>query len=92
MRVDVSKYPDYSMIIKKPMSLEQVRKKLYEVKYANIHEFAKDVRLIWANARTYNPAINPVHCWAKQYSGIFESLYKRASPVTVICKIDNINP
>jgi len=80
--VDVSKYPDYSMIIKKPMSLEQVRKKLYEVKYSNIHEFAKDVRLIWANARTYNPAINPVHCWAKQYSGIFESLYKRASPTS----------
>lgn len=65
--------PDYFDIIKNPMDLGTVKKKLTNRQYASIDEFAADVRLTFSNALTYNPPGNPVHGVAEELSGIFES-------------------
>lgn len=82
--VDVTKYTDYLTVVKKPMCMETVREKLYGGKYATIHQFAKELRLVFANARVYNPQGNPVHNWAVQYSDVFEDLYRRATSHSAI--------
>lgn len=46
--------PDYPEIIKKPMDLDSVRKKLSNNIYSNTTQFAEDLRLIWSNAKCYN--------------------------------------
>ena len=46
------KLPDYHNIIKKPMDLGTVKSKLQALKYLDMHAFAEDVRLVFANART----------------------------------------
>lgn len=46
--------PDYVEIIKEPMDLGTVQENLTGKKYAQHEDFAKDVRLIFRNAMTYN--------------------------------------
>ena len=45
---------DYPQVIKKPMDLALVKKKINEGKYKSIHDAADDVRMIWKNCMTYN--------------------------------------
>ena len=45
---------NYPLIIKRPMDLSTVRKKLKGNKYSNISEALSDLTLIWENCRTYN--------------------------------------
>jgi hypothetical protein len=68
--------PDYFDVIKNPMDLGTVKKKLTNSQYANLDEFAADVRLTFSNAMTYNPPGNQVHTVAEQLNGIFESEWK----------------
>ncbi|KAL9644512.1 hypothetical protein ABK040_009376 [Willaertia magna] len=46
--------PDYFDIIKNPMDLGTVEKKLKNEAYSTIEHFLDDVRLIWSNCYTYN--------------------------------------
>lgn len=46
--------PDYYDIIKQPMDLGAVKKKLDDRKYENPEQFRDDMRLIWQNCATYN--------------------------------------
>ncbi|EAY22375.1 Bromodomain containing protein [Trichomonas vaginalis G3] len=48
--------PDYLQIIKEPMSLHEVQKKLKNNSYSTIDQFVRDVNLIWSNAKEYNGA------------------------------------
>jgi len=77
--VPIDRYPDYDKYIKKRMCLITVKNNLYQGKYTNINQFARDVRIIWANARAYNPKNNPVHEWAILYSEIFEKMFRIAT-------------
>ena len=45
---------DYPQVIKKPMDLALVKKKINEGKYKSIHDAADDVRMIWKNCMSYN--------------------------------------
>jgi hypothetical protein len=45
---------DYPLIIKHPMDLSTVKKKLKLGKYSSISEVTTDLMLIWDNCRTYN--------------------------------------
>ncbi|OMJ85734.1 hypothetical protein SteCoe_12860 [Stentor coeruleus] len=45
---------DYPLIIKNPMDLSTVKKKLKSGKYATVSECTADLTLIWNNCRTYN--------------------------------------
>ncbi|ODQ82686.1 hypothetical protein BABINDRAFT_164438 [Babjeviella inositovora NRRL Y-12698] len=47
-------YPDYFLVIAQPVSINSIKKTLKQGKYASIGEFAAQLKLMFANARTYN--------------------------------------
>ncbi|KAL8972809.1 MAG: hypothetical protein Q9183_000336 [Haloplaca sp. 2 TL-2023] len=51
--------PDYSNVIKQPMDLGTMTKKLKNVTYKSKQDFVTDLNLIWSNCLTYNA--NPEH-------------------------------
>ncbi|CAL4995058.1 unnamed protein product [Urochloa decumbens] len=65
--------PDYFDVIRHPMDLGTVKKKLTKQQYVRTDEFAADVRLTFLNAMKYNPPGNDVHEIAKELKGIFDS-------------------
>jgi E1A/CREB-binding protein len=73
--------PDYFDVIKWPMDLGTIRKRLYEGTmggpYRTYKQFAQDVRLVWRNATVYNPVGSEVHTLATKFSAFFERLYQK---------------
>lgn len=49
-----SQYPDYYMIIKNPIAVETIEKKIKRDDYQSLKEFRDDIHLLCQNARTYN--------------------------------------
>lgn len=47
-------YPDYYLIIKKPVSINQIKKHLEQEKYGQFSEFIDDLKQMCLNAKTYN--------------------------------------
>jgi hypothetical protein len=45
---------DYPIIVKRPMDLSTVRKKVRQGKYSALRDCVAEVQLIWDNCRTYN--------------------------------------
>ncbi|OEL35923.1 Transcription factor GTE8 [Dichanthelium oligosanthes] len=76
--VDVVKLqiPDYFDIIKTPMDLGTVQKKLESGSYTSPSDFAADVRLTFNNAITYNPRGHAVHDMAIQLNKMFENRWR----------------
>lgn len=58
-KVSKREAPNYGLIIKKPMDLNTVMKKLKGLAYNSKQEFVDDLMLIWNNCLTYNS--NPKH-------------------------------
>ncbi|XVF11579.1 hypothetical protein REPUB_Repub08aG0039400 [Reevesia pubescens] len=86
--VDVVKLniPDYFTVIKHPMDLGTVKKRIASGQYSSPLDFAADVRLTFSNAMTYNPPGNDVHCMAETLSKFFEVRWKaieKKLPVTM---------
>ncbi|PSS33475.1 Transcription factor like [Actinidia chinensis var. chinensis] len=76
--VDVVKLniPDYFTVIKHPMDLGTIKKKIASSEYASPLDFLDDVRLTFSNAMTYNPCGNDVHFMADTVSKFFEVRWK----------------
>lgn len=76
--VDVVKLniPDYFNVIKHPMDLGTIQKKMSAGAYASPLEFHADVRLTFSNAMTYNPPGNDVHAMADTLNKFFEVRWK----------------
>ncbi|CAI5756285.1 unnamed protein product [Candida verbasci] len=53
-KVSKREAPNYGLIIKKPMDLNTVMKKLKNLAYNSKNEFVDDLMLIWSNCLTYN--------------------------------------
>ncbi|VAI46706.1 unnamed protein product [Triticum turgidum subsp. durum] len=68
--------PDYNDIIKHPMDLGTIKKKLDSGSYTRPSDFAADVRLTFSNAIAYNPRGHAVHDMAIQLNKMFESRWK----------------
>ncbi|KAJ5099760.1 hypothetical protein N7532_006761 [Penicillium argentinense] len=49
-----SQYPDYYMIIKNPIAVDTIEKKIKRDDYQSLKEFRDDIHLLCQNARTYN--------------------------------------
>ncbi|KAJ1938183.1 ATP-dependent DNA helicase Snf21, partial [Linderina macrospora] len=47
-------YPDYYVIIRHPIAMKNVRKKVKSASYLAVEDFHKDWKLMFDNARTYN--------------------------------------
>jgi len=66
---------DYPQIIKKPMDLGQVKRKIEQMKYNSIHDAADDVRLIWKNCMQYNADGSDFFILAQNMSKKFEDKF-----------------
>lgn len=69
--------PDYFDIIKKPMDLGTISKKLDSGAYHSIEDFAADTNLTFDNAMTYNEEGSVVYDMAKELKVKFEADYKK---------------
>lgn len=76
--VDVVKFniPDYFTVIKNPMDLGTIKRKIASSEYSSPLNFAADVRLTFSNAMTYNQPGNDVHFMADTLCKFFEVRWK----------------
>lgn len=68
--------PDYFTVIKHPMDLGTIKKKLTSGQYSSPLDFLADVRLTFSNAMTYNPPGNHFHLLADTLCKFFEMRWK----------------
>lgn len=75
---------DYHDIIKKPMDLGTVKRKMDGREYKSAPEFAADVRLIFTNCYKYNPPDHDVVAMGRKLQDVFEMRYANIpdEPVT----------
>ncbi|XP_013880560.1 bromodomain-containing protein 3 isoform X1 [Austrofundulus limnaeus] len=64
---------DYHDIIKQPMDLSTIKKKMDQQEYANAKEFAADVQLMFSNCYRYNPPSDEVVHMARKLQVVFEA-------------------
>lgn len=69
---DVLQLHDYHEIIKHPMDLGTVKKKMDAREYRNSTEFAADMRMIFTNCYKYNPPDHDVVGMARKLQEVFE--------------------
>ncbi|CAL8279652.1 unnamed protein product [Merluccius merluccius] len=68
---------DYHDIVKLPMDLGSVKKKMDERKYRDTQAFAADVRLIFSNCYKYNPPDHEVVAMARKLQDVFEMRFAK---------------
>lgn len=66
---------DYHDIIKQPMDLSTIRKKMDNREYTTAQEFAADFRLMFSNCYKYNPPTHEVVAMARKLQDVFETRY-----------------
>lgn len=73
--------PDYFDVIKQPMDLGTIRKKIDTGMYGRPEQFESDVRLVFTNCYTYNPPESDVYKMAQQLEAIFDQkMSQKPSP------------
>ncbi|XP_054458737.1 bromodomain testis-specific protein isoform X2 [Anoplopoma fimbria] len=77
---------DYHDVIKQPMDLSTIRRKMDQREYANAKEFAADVRLMFSNCYKYNPPTHEVVNMARKLQEVFEARYLKV-PQEECCPI-----
>ena len=60
----------YPNIVRNPMDLGTISKKLDKSEYSDIFEFNKDMKLVWSNARRFNQPGSNIHKTAGYLAGI----------------------
>ncbi|KAG9079769.1 hypothetical protein FRC06_007486, partial [Ceratobasidium sp. 370] len=79
--VDAAYVPTYYKVIKRPMDLGTMRKKLDEGDYPNAHAFHNDFRLMIKNCMTFNPPGTAVHSAGLEMDRIFKEKWKNLPPL-----------
>lgn len=75
--------PEYPKIIKKPMDLGTVRKKLEAgIQYQAVADFGRDIRLVWSNAMKFNQPGSDIYSMAEKLSEFFEARYTKIAGST----------
>ncbi|KAH6719872.1 SNF2 family N-terminal domain-containing protein [Leptodontidium sp. 2 PMI_412] len=67
-------FPDYYGIIKEPIALKTMEKKINKEEYSSLADLMKDVRLMVTNAKTYNEEASAICIDAVKIQDAFESL------------------
>jgi Bromodomain len=82
---------DYHDIIKKPMDLGTVKRKMDEREYKTAAEFEADVRLIFTNCYKYNPPDHDVVKMGRKLQDVFEMRFANIpdEPVTTYPQHNN---
>ncbi|XP_037328574.2 bromodomain-containing protein 4-like isoform X3 [Pungitius pungitius] len=68
---------DYHDIIKHPMDLSNIKRKLDTRQYRDAQEFAADVRLMFSNCYKYNPPEHDVVGMARKLQDVFEMRFAK---------------
>lgn len=68
--------PEYPKIIKKPMDLATMKRKLDAGEYHTPEKFRDDFRLMIKNCLTFNPPGNVVHEAGKSLQALFDEKWK----------------
>ncbi|XP_025031712.1 bromodomain-containing protein 2 isoform X3 [Python bivittatus] len=68
---------DYHEIIKHPMDLSSIKRKMENREYHDAQEFASDVRLMFSNCYKYNPPDHDVVAMARKLQDVFEFSYAK---------------
>ncbi|KAJ3692555.1 hypothetical protein LUZ60_011650 [Juncus effusus] len=71
---------DYYQVIKKPMDLGTIQKRMEAQEYKNVSDICADVRLVFDNAMKYNEIGTDVHKMAQTLSNEFEKKWRHLSP------------
>jgi len=74
---------DYPTIIKRPMDLGTVMKRLEGGQYTSVHDVAADVDLVWSNAMTYNQDESYIYSLAAELKSIAD---KKISPLVAAAR------
>lgn len=69
--------PDYPNVVKRPMDLGTIRRRLDNCRYHRPADFEADVRLVFDNAMRFNPSENFVHYHAQQLKNLAEQEFKK---------------
>ncbi|KAF9190709.1 hypothetical protein BGZ50_009850 [Haplosporangium sp. Z 11] len=67
------KIPDYPLVVKNPMDLSTVERKLNDVEYDSVDDFVQDINLIFSNCYLYNGREAPVSICASNLESAFMS-------------------
>jgi bromodomain-containing factor 1 len=73
--------PSYPKLIKKPMDMSTMRKKLDNHEYSNAQKFWEDFKLMIRNCFTFNPAGTPVNQAGIELQKIFDDKWKNLPPL-----------
>lgn len=68
---------DYPQIVKKPMDLGQIKRKIEKEEYPTLHACGDDVRLVWENCKTYNADGSDFYLLAESMSKKFEDKFAK---------------
>jgi hypothetical protein len=71
---------DYPLIVKYPMDLGTIRKKLVNSKYQLVEEAIDDIQLVWDNCKIYNQAGSWIHNIADKLDKICKKMIKNYLP------------
>ncbi|KAH9921336.1 SNF2 family N-terminal domain-containing protein [Fomitopsis serialis] len=74
---DRREYPDYYQLIKQPIALSTLRKRLQSNYYKTVTHFREDWKLMFNNARTYNQEGSWVYVDAEEMEKVFNAQYDR---------------
>ncbi|KAK6360396.1 hypothetical protein TWF730_006538 [Orbilia blumenaviensis] len=69
--------PDYFKVIKKPMDMSEIQRKLNHNEYNNSNEFEADIRLMFNNCYKFNPPNSPVYDCGKQLEAVFDDKWSQ---------------
>ncbi|XP_076266161.1 nucleosome-remodeling factor subunit NURF301-like [Rhynchophorus ferrugineus] len=72
--VDPTEAPDYYKVIKEPMDLQMIDRKITDQKYRKLSEFIGDMTKIFDNCRYYNPKESPFFKCAESLETFFKAL------------------
>ncbi|PPQ90468.1 hypothetical protein CVT25_014986 [Psilocybe cyanescens] len=73
--------PSYPKIIKKPMDLSTIRKKLDGGEYETAQSFYDDFKLMIRNCFTFNPSGTPVNLAGQELQRLFDDKWKSLPPL-----------
>ena len=74
--VDPKDVPNYDAIIKYPMDLSLVRKKLAQQRYENVEDCLDDIQIVFDNCKNFNGAENAYYHLALRFEQHFQSSVK----------------
>jgi ATP-dependent helicase STH1/SNF2 len=69
---DAQTFPDYYVIIKRPMTMNQIKKRIGKDTSFTLAAFRADMHQVWDNARTYNEEASWVYAAAEEMQEFFD--------------------